>query len=210
MGHWAPKADRSSTGYDGARTATELAYKANVAANVRLGWRPVAEGCVPSRPLVPLSGDAIPPLPEGHESSYVSPRKSDSDIPPDWQVLEKAPKPKGDDHALALFGYVFPANVVQVLNTKTKMVHLSGGSGVACNCWKAGTPDVPSASAEWAAGTTRWSPDLSPYTFCFGCHGAKGLAKLGAKLRAADTVLSDTDSSKSESSSSSSSSSHKC
>ena len=55
MGHWSAKADKSSGVYDGARTSTEFAYKANVAENMRAGWRPVPHGNIPEKPLVPLS-----------------------------------------------------------------------------------------------------------------------------------------------------------
>ena len=55
MGHWCAKTDKSSGIYDGARTATEFAYKSNVAENIRAGRRPVPHGNVPNGPLVPLS-----------------------------------------------------------------------------------------------------------------------------------------------------------
>ena len=38
MGHWALKEDKTAANYDGHRTATELAYKANVCANIHRGW----------------------------------------------------------------------------------------------------------------------------------------------------------------------------
>ena len=166
--------------------------------------------------LVPLAGIALPAsLPSSsagdHQRSYESPKKAAEEA---WKAdclgLEKGDKPRVEIDAPLLSGYIFPDKVVQVLNTKTKMVHLSAGSGVACNCWKAGTPEQPSATAEWATGVTRWSPDKNPYTFCVGCHGAEGLARIGAKLRVADADLSDAESSKSESNSSSSASSHRC
>ena len=49
MGHWALKTDKNSSIYDSARTATELAYKQVVAANVRGGWRPVPHGSIPQK-----------------------------------------------------------------------------------------------------------------------------------------------------------------
>ena len=56
MGHWAQKADQSAGVYDGARTATELAYKAIVCKNIRLGWRPVPQGNVTWLLRAPLAG----------------------------------------------------------------------------------------------------------------------------------------------------------
>ena len=56
---------------------------------------------------------------------------------------------------LAAARYVFPKVVVQVLNTRTSTVHLSRGVGVACNAWKADTPDEPAKGAELASGTER-------------------------------------------------------
>ena len=44
--------------------------------------------------------------------------------------------------------YEFPDGAVQVLNLKIGMVHLSNGSGVACNAWLPGTPEAPSKNAE--------------------------------------------------------------
>ena len=55
MGHWSAKTGRSSSTYDGARTATEIAYKANVGDSARQGWRPVPNGNIPPRPLVSLA-----------------------------------------------------------------------------------------------------------------------------------------------------------
>ena len=60
MGHWAAKEDNMASLYNAARVSTELAYKANIAANVRAGWRPVEEGAIPEPPLVPL-GVVSPP-----------------------------------------------------------------------------------------------------------------------------------------------------
>ena len=59
VGHWAAKEDKSSSVYDGARTATELAYKSNLAENVRGGWRLVAQGAAPQKPLVALAEAAV-------------------------------------------------------------------------------------------------------------------------------------------------------
>ena len=40
--------------FDATRVSTELAYKADVAANVEKGWRPVGDGAIPRKPLVRL------------------------------------------------------------------------------------------------------------------------------------------------------------
>ena len=90
MGHWAPDADKSSGVYDAARTATEFAYKANLAANVRAGWRPVPHGSVPQAAIFPLTGSpALPPLVTDQKSPFpavaFSPKKPE--VEEGWEVV---------------------------------------------------------------------------------------------------------------------------
>ena len=85
--------------------------------------------------------------------------------------------------------YVFPDNVVQVLNERTNMVHLSPGEGVACNAWKCGSAKVPSKGAIFAASTTRWSPAKNPFTLCLGCYSVRCLGRLGGKLKVEDKEI---------------------
>ena len=63
MGHWAAEEGKMATRYDGQRTATELAYEANVCVNIQRGWRPVPEGTVPQAALLPLgcNDPSLPP-----------------------------------------------------------------------------------------------------------------------------------------------------
>ena len=226
MGHWSAKADKSSGVYDGARTATELAYKSNVAENVRAGWRPVPHGNIPQKPLVPLSEAAVshvstPSVVPGL-AAKAKPKPSMSGSPQEkrgyamagdalslidqgnWSIVDKE---EGGVGAAAGAQHVFPGNVVQVLNERTKMVHLSSGEGVACNAWRCGTAEQPAKGACFAASTTRWSPELNPFAFCRGCYSVRCLGRLGGKLKVNDKELELASSGASSSSGSSSSSS---
>ena len=111
------------------------------------------------------------------------------------------------DEKKELLEYSVPYGVVQVLNLKTGVVHLSSGAGVACNAWKAGSSTVPHKNSEWAKSSSRWSNQKNPYAFCVGCHCQRSLTKLGGKVVVAGSVLSDEGSSSSESGSESSGSS---
>ena len=172
MGHWAARADKTSSIYDGARTATELAYKAIVAANVRGGWRPVPHGSFSKKAIVPFTGDVGCSVP--HAASAVPSSAEREEAPASaWAQREDVK---------AVPTHVFPLGVVQVFNERTKTVHLSPGEGTACNSWRCGSKASPSKGAEFAAGTQRWSPQFNPYRFCWGCYGSRGLKKLGATL----------------------------
>ena len=100
--------------------------------------------------------------------------------------------------------YIFPFGVVQVLNERTKTVHLSPGLGTACNAWRCGSTTSPASNAEFPGGTQRWSPMLNPYRFCLACYSAKGLKKLGATLRVSGEDLEGSESSSSQTESDSS------
>ena len=82
MGHWSFSTDRMATVYDEHRTSTELAYKANICGNVKLGWRPVEEGCVPDPPLVPLTVGGHPVVPA------ITPSTASSSKPAPTMVTE--------------------------------------------------------------------------------------------------------------------------
>ena len=205
MGHWAAKADKISSGYDGARTATELAYKAIVAQNVRDGWRPVPHGSIPNKALYPFGGGVgCAPPPASIASPVVlaaRPKKK-----PKVKDAEEAPVSTvaGLGGVTSAPRYIFPFGVVQVLNERTKTVHLSPGLGTACNAWRCGSSTSPATNAEFASGTQRWSPMLNPYRFCLACYSAKRLKRLGATLRVAGEDLEGSESSSSETESDSS------
>ena len=82
----------------------------------------------------------------------------------------------------------FPESVVQVLNEKTKMVHLFNGGGdggrvtAACGCWKCGSPDEPGRFSEFAKSALRWSPSRSPFSFCRQCYSARVVGRLGGRI----------------------------
>ena len=108
----------------------------------------------------------------------------------------------------AVAKFKLPEHVVQVLNERTKVVHLTAGDGVFCSKWACGTAREPAATACFANCQDRWSPDRSPVAFCMACHRLKLISKNGGALLL-DEVPVDVDgstSSESESSSSSSSS----
>ena len=104
----------------------------------------------------------------------------------------------GSEGVTSVPRYNFPFGVVQVLNERTKTVHLSPGEGTACNAWRCGSKTSPASKAEFAGGTQRWSPMLNPFRFCLACYSAKGLKKLGATLRVSGEDLDGSDSSSSE------------
>ena len=189
MGHWAAKADNVSSGYDGARTATELAYKAIVASNVRGGWRPVSHGEIPKKAIVPFIGDMSFTFPPAAPAVPSSAKREEATANAEADPEDKPSVPR----------YVFPFGVSQVLNERTKTVHLTPGEGTACNAWKCGTRETPAQHAEFAIGTKRWSPQLNPVRFCLGCYGDRGLKRLGATLRIGGEDLQGSDSSSSES-----------
>ena len=200
MGHWAAKADKISSGYDGARTATELAYKAVVAMNVRGGWRPVPHGSIPNKALYPFAGDmGCAPPPASHDSPGVlaaRPKKKPKKANMAGEASVSTAAGPGSEASMPR--YIFPFGVVQVLNERTKTVHLSPGEGTACNAWRCGSKSNPAAYSEFAGGTQRWTPTRNPFRFCLACYSAKGLRRLGATLRVADEDLQGSDSSTSE------------
>ena len=116
MGHWAPDTDKSSGVYDAARTATELAYKANLAAHFRAGRRPVPHGSVPQAAIFHRTGSpALPPLVTDHKSPFpavaFSPKKPE--VEEGWEVVIEPDK--GEDVqrvGLAAARYVFPMGKV--------------------------------------------------------------------------------------------------
>ena len=188
MGHWAAKADGVSSSYDGARTATELAYKAIVARNVRSGWKPVPHGSIPNEAVYPFQGISnFPP----HPSTAASCAEPVGE-------MECVPAKGKSEDIMSVPRYVFPPGVVQVLNKRTNTVHLSRHKGTACGSWRCGDAKSPSENAEFASGTQRWTPQRNPFRFCLGCYGAQGLKKLGAKLRVGDSDIEDSVSTASE------------
>ena len=106
----------------------------------------------------------------------------------------------------AVAKYKLPEHVVQVLNERTKTVHLTSGDGVFCSKWACGTVLAPAATACFANCQDRWSPDRSPVAFCMACHSLKLISKNGGALLL-DEVPVEVDGSSSSSSESSSSSS---
>lgn len=115
------------------------------------------------------------------------------------------PAKTGKDEALATARYEFHLGVVQVLNERTKTMHLSPGEGTACNSRKCGLAAVPAKAAEFAHGTMRWSPELTPQCFCLSCHGSRGIKREGATLRVAGEDVPSSESPASETDSDSSS-----
>jgi hypothetical protein len=203
MGHWACKADRMATVYDGHKTSTELAYKANVCMNVRDGWRPVPDGEVPKQPLYPLGGIArpsvvaTPPAAESHEESVLD---ADFQCVPLLREEHQGSEARGS----VMSKYSLPEHIIQVFNTKTSTVHLSEGDGTACRAWRCGSPDDPVKTAEFATSSSRWTSD-NPVNFCLSCHSVKVVSRLGGALIVHGEALEPSESSASESSSSSSS-----
>ena len=109
-------------------------------------------------------------------------------LKPEDDVVDASPK------------FDLPCGVVQVLNTKTGMVHLSlNASGTFCNSWVCGSRDLPSMAAELAETSTRWLPGTSAHRFCLGCHSSKTLSKNGGALLLEGQVLEASSSSESES-----------
>ena len=120
---------------------------------------------------------------------------------------EGAPQPSPEPETEP--SYTFPPEVRQVLNSKTKLVHLTSGTNSACQAWKCGSAEAPVPHAEFASSATRWSPSVNPFSFCRNCYGPRVLKALNVKVQLKDTTLdfedSCSDSSESDSSSSSSS-----
>ena len=57
---------------------------------------------------------------------------------------------KGGDIQESLMAQIrLPDHVVQVLNEKSKTVHLSEGHGTICHRWQCGTSKVPAEGAEF-------------------------------------------------------------
>ena len=204
MGHWATKEDHSASTYDAARVSTELAYKANVAANVHRGWRPVEDGAIPQLPLVPLGVAEQVVMQERPVPLASRPKKR--------AKKSNAPAANPEDHrgVAAKEGltskYVLPEAVVQVINTKTKLVHLYNGSkkAVACSAWSCGTPGEPGPCAEFAGSASRWNTTHA-VRFCINCHSVKAIQRMDGQVVVDNQPLASSDSSSSGSSGSSSS-----
>ena len=181
MGHWAVKEDKMASIYDGHKTATELAYKANVCNNVQRGWRPVPEGTVPQPAMVPLGCQhALRPLDGSHPGGASLPEVahpvSDDASSPFLPPSEGFKGEVARNEVLSRFS--LPEHTVQVLNTRTVTVHLSGGEGTWCNAWKCGSKDSPASSAEFARDSTRWTSQ-NKVAFCRNCHSLRTVSKMG-------------------------------
>ena len=117
MGHWATKKDQMASVYDSTRVSTELAYKANIAANVHKGWRPVVDGTIPRGSLVPLGvaqqQDHQPAAPLASRPKKKARKRDDAPVlPAEHGGAEAATEARST--------FDLPTSVIQVLNTKTK------------------------------------------------------------------------------------------
>ena len=101
--------------------------------------------------------------------------------------------------------YVLPEAIVQVLNTKTLLVHLYNGAkqAVACSAWSCGTPGKPGPNAEFAGSAARWKTEHA-VRFCINCHSVKAIQRMDGQVVVDNQPLAFSESSFSESSSSSS------
>ena len=202
MGHWASKVDRMASVYDATRVSTELAYKANIAANVQAGWRPVNDGDVPKPPLVPY-GLSVP------SSAPIATRpkkKAKKDSKPIDLSPVQCVHLRGAQEANSR--YRLPEGVVQVMNEKSRLIHLycPRSERVACAAWNAGTPENPTTHADFASSSGRWDPIVHDVRFCVNCHALRTISKLGGSFFCDNEAVQASDSSASESSSCSASS----
>ena len=95
---------------------------------------------------------------------------------------------------------VVPAGVVQVLNCRTKTVHLCATTGTACNSWGCGSPLEPHKQADFAQSTTRWGSDAA-VNFCRQCYSLRVISRIGGTLRVEGTDVGSSSSSSETSSS---------
>ena len=202
MGHWASKVDRMASVYDATRVSTELAYKANIAVNVQAGWRPVSDGDVPKPPLVPY-GLSVP------SSAPIATRpkkKAKKDSKPIDLSPVQCVHLRGAQEANSR--YRLPEGVVQVMNEKSRLIHLycPRSERVACAAWNAGTPENPTTNADFASSSGRWDPIVHDVRFCVNCHALRTISKLGGSFFCDNEAVQASDSSSSESSSCSASS----
>ena len=204
MGHWATKADRMASVYDATRVSTELAYKANIAANVHAGWRPVSDGTIPRLLLVPL-GRVGPP------TSLPEPPKKKKKMTEDTGNVTPLLLPEhggADAQAELQTSYCLPKGVLRVMNNKSKLVHLYSPKtrSVACSAWDAGTPTVPTKSAEFVSMAVLWDAKRHAVRCCLSCQSLQAVKRLGGTIRIGDEEIAGSDTSASETSSCSSSS----
>ena len=112
---------------------------------------------------------------------------------------------KGDDIQLSLMAqFRLPDHVVQVLNEKSKTVHLSEGDGTICHRWQCGTATVIAKGAEFSKTYSRWTPCRSAVSFCIWCHSLRAITKCGGAVVVDGEPVMGSSSSGSESSSSTS------
>ena len=80
--------------------------------------------------------------------------------------------------------YRLPEGVVQVMNEKSKLVHLfcPRSERVACAAWNAGTPENPTTNADFASSSGRWDQNFHDVRFCVNCHALRTISKLGDPL----------------------------
>ena len=101
-----------------------------------------------------------------------------------------------------------PEGVVQVINSKSQLVHLycTSRKAVACSAWEAGTPSNPARAAEFASSAVRWDAARHAVRFCINCHSFPAVTRLGGKVVVDGEEMDAAESSGTELSSSSSSS----
>ena len=167
---------------------------------------------MPDPPLVPLMVGGHPVVPAIIPSTASSSKPAPTlvteaicdEIIEDYSIVEPDGLKGGDIQESLMAQFRLPDHVVQVLNEKSKTVHLSGGDGTICHRWQCGTAKVPAKDAEFSKTHSRWTPCRSAVSFCIGCHSLRAITKCGGALVVDGEPVIGSSSSGSESSSSSS------
>ena len=80
--------------------------------------------------------------------------------------------------------FTLPGSVVQVMNSRTSMVHLwAHAPSVVCGAWKAGSPEKPVTTAAFAGNSDYWVASTASCYFCALCYSVNGMAKCNGVLR---------------------------
>ena len=160
------------------------------------------------KPLVPLGVAAEQTLPEPAAPLDSRPKKKAKKQDSSTTLVDAEHRGAGAQLEVSS-KYDFPPGVVQVLNTKTKLVHLWGSAraSIACAAWECGSPDTPGERAEFATSASRWDSRRHPYRFCINCHSIAAVKRLGGRVLVAGAPVEDSDSGSEGSSSASPSSS---
>ena len=96
------------------------------------------EGSVPNPPVVQRPGFMMVPGAKAAEEESSDTQVSKGEPKEDLGLEDKY---KGEAEMLATSQFILPHDVLQVLNMRTKTVHLTKGDRSACRSWTCGTED---------------------------------------------------------------------